>query len=424
MKTRIKSIEECRKLLQIEVSKELVKKTTEEVYENIKKVAKIPGFRPGSAPLDLLVKHYSKDAKDEVLRRLIPEGYKGALKSHKVMPIGEPEISKIDFDFEKQLNFEAEVDTYPSFKLKNYKGIKVTKKRISVTDQEMKDAISRIQNMSAKYNDAARPVKKGDYAVCDVEAFMDGKLITKKNNNMWVQAEKNASLLGMGEELIGLNKGDSKEIESKLPDNYPDKKYAGKLAKFKIVVKEVKEKVLPELNDEFAKTMKIDSADTLKKEIETQLFARKENGLKIDMENQILDKLLKDNKFSIPSNIAKRQKGVFAKRLEMELLQKGLPKDEVDKKIKELDSKLNEDAVDKVRIYFMLDDIAAKENIEVNKDDVEQRLKTIASSTQRPVEEVKKYYEKEHLIGGLAEEIKEVKVLEFLLKNANATETK
>ena len=424
MKTRIKNIEECRKLLQIEVSKELVKKTTEEVYENIKKVAKIPGFRPGSAPRDLIVKNYSKDAKEEVLRRLIPEGYKEALKSHKVMPIGEPEISKIDFDFEKPLSFEAEVDIYPNFKLKSYKGIKVTKTRISVSDQEMKDALTRIQGLSAKYNDVARSVKKGDYTVCDVEAFMDGKLITKKNNNMWIQAEKNASLLGMGEELVGLNKGDTKEIESKLPDNYPDKKYAGKLAKFKVVIKEVKEKVLPELNDEFAKTMKIESVDALKKEIETQLFARKENGLKVGMENQILDKLLKDNKFSIPSSIAKRQKEVFAKRLEMDLLQKGLPKDEVDKKINELDPKLKEDAVDKVKIYFMLDDIAVKENIEVNKDDIEQRLQTIALSTQRPVEEVKKYYEKEHLIGGLAEEIKEVKVLEFLLKNANVTETK
>lgn len=424
MKTRIKNIEECRKLFQIEISKDLVKKATEEVYQNIKKFAKIPGFRPGSAPQDLLEKHYSKDAKEEVLRQLVPEGYRKALEDHKVAPIGHPEISKVNFELDKPLTFEAEVDVYPSFKLKNYKSIKVKKKRISVDEKELEDALLRVQSMSAKYNDVQRPIKKGDYAVCDVEAFIEGKLITKKNNSMWIQAEKDASLLGIGEELVGLSKGEKKEIDAKLPDNYPDKKYAGKLAKFKVDVKEVKEKALPELDDAFAKTLNIESMDLLKKELETQILKRKENSLKINMENQILEKLLKDNKFLVPSSIVKRQKEVFAKRLEVDLTEKGIPKEEADKRIKEFDSKLQEDALSKVKIYFMLDDIAVKEKIEVNKSDIDERMKSVAVSTGKSFDEVKGYYEKENLIGGLSEEIKEVKVLEFLLKNADITEEK
>ena len=424
MKIKIKNIEDCRKLFQVEIPKELVKKIAEETYQDIKKIAKIPGFRAGNAPRDIVEKHHGNDVKEETLRRLVPEGYKKALDTHKVIPIGEPAISNIDFDLDKALKFEAEVDVYPSFKLRNYKGIKVKKTRISISEKEKNDALEKVQNLSATYENVDHPVQKGDYTTCDVEAFIDGKSISKKNQNMWVQADKTASLLGMGEELIGLTKGQTKEVETKLPDNYPDKKYAGKLAKFKIEVKEVKEKKLPTIDDAFAKTLKIDSADLLKQEIEAQILRKKEEMLKVDMENQLLDKLLKDNKFSVPSSIVKRQKDVFAKRLQMDLLKQGLPQEEADKKIKEFDAKLAEDAESKVKIYFILDDVAQKENIEVNKNDVEARMQGVALSTGQTPEKVKNYYEKNKLMGGLQEEIKELKVLSFLMKNSDIEETK
>ena len=424
MKTRIKNNKEGTKILQIEIPPDLVEKAAEEVYQEIKRFAKIPGFRVGSAPQDLLEKHYSKDAKSEILKKLIPQGYKRAIETHKVIPIGLPSIFNISFEKGKPFTFEAEVDIRPNIKLRNYKGIKVKKKRISLSQQELDDAFSQLRNVYAKYSDVARPVRKGDYAVCDVEAFVEGKPITKKNNNMWVLADKEASLLGMGEKLVGLTKGQAREIETKLPESYPDKKYAGKLAKFKVLVNEVKEKRLPILDDAFARDLKADNLEALKKEIESGLFKRKENTLKIDMENQILDKLLKDNKFTVPANIVQRQKEVLVKRFETELLRKSLHKDEVAEKLGQKMQKLKEDARDKVRIYFILDDIALKEKIEISDKDMDERLKSIALSAGQSQEEVKKYYEKENLLGGLAEEIKEGKVLEFLLKEAEKIEEK
>ena len=422
MKTRIKNIEDCKKILQIEISKETLQKTVSEVYENIKKIAKIPGFRPGFAPIDIVKKQHSESAKEEALRILIPEGYRKALNDHKVVPISEPRIFNIAFDMDKELKFEAEVETHPKFKLKSYTGIKVKKSRIAITSKEVDDAILRIRNLSAKYENVERVANKGDYLIADVEAFIDGKSISKKTNNMWIQAEKDASLLGMGEKLIGLKKGDTKEIESKLPEDYPDKKYSGKTAQFKIEVKEVKEKVMPEANDELAKTLNLENMDALKKEIDTQLLTRKENTLKIDMENQIITKLLKDNEFSVPPGIVERQKKVFEKRMEVELVRQEIPKEEVEKRIKELDLKLKSDANDKVKLYFILDDIAQKENIEVDDGDIENKIAVIAASTGRPSEEVKKYYEDNHLMGGLFEEVKEEKVMDFLIKKANVIE--
>ncbi len=424
MNSRIKNVESCRKLLKIEMPGDLVEKVTQEVYRQIKKVAKIPGFRPGYAPQDLMEKHYSGDAKEQVLKRLIPEGYRQALKFHKVIPVGLPRVFNIDLRKNGPLTFEAEVDTKPDFRLKKYKGVKVVKKRISVSPEEVDKGLSRLRQMYAKYIDSEGPVKKNDHAVCEVEAFVDGAPVTKKNKNMWIQADKEASLLGMGEELIGLAKGQAKEINAKLPDDYADKKYAGKLAKFKVLVNEIKEKRLAELDDSFAVGLKFKNLDALRKGIESELYARKENSLKIGMKNQILESFLKENKFSVPSGMVGRQKEVLAGRLEMELTQKGLGKEEAEKKVKELDSKLEHDAIDKIRLYFILDDIAVKEKIETSENDIKERIKNIALSTGRSAEEVRKYYEKENLIGGLSEEIKEGKVLDFLLKEANVAEAK
>ena len=424
MKTRIKNIEECRKLFQVEIPRDVVEKTVEDVYRRIKMVAKIPGFRPGSAPQDLLEKHYSKEVEQETMKRLVPEGYSKALENHRVTPVGYPRVFNVNFERNKPLTFEAEVDTKPSIRLKKYKGIKVGRKKISVSQKEIDTSLSRLRNIYAQYKDVPGPVKKGDYAICDVEAFIEGKPISRKNKNMWVMADKEASLLGMGEKLVGLNKGETREIEADLPGDYPDKKYAGKPAKFKILINGIKEKEMPALDDSLAKNLKHENLVSLKKEIESQLFARKEKDLDISMKNQILERLLKGNMFHLPPGMVSRQKEVLSKRIEMELGQKGIKKEEAEKKIKELDEKLAQDAKDKVQIYFILDDIAGKENINVSDKDTEERLKTIAVSTGRPENEIKEYYKKENLLGGLREEIKESKVLDFLLKEAEISDEK
>jgi len=424
MKSRIKSKKECTKVFYVEIPHEDVQRTVDKVYEGIRKIAKIPGFREGTAPRDLLEKQYSKDANEEVLKRLIPEGYRKALEDHAVDPIGFPKISNVFFEKEKPLTFEVQVDTRPNFKLRSYKGIRVKKKRISVSTEEIDNTIKRLQGMYADYKDVAGPLKKDQYAVCNVEAFIDEKPISKPHKSMWIQANKEASLLGLGEKLIGFEKGITKDIDTTLPENYPDKKYAGKAAIFKVTINEIKEKETPLLNDEFAKKLKSENMDTNKKTIESELFARKENNLKVDMKNQLLDKLLKDNKFTVPEGLVEDQKGHLKKRLESELLRQGLKKEDIDKRIKDFDTNIAKDALDKVRSYFILDKVAEQEKINASEEDLKNNLEGIAASCSQTSEEVRKYYEKENLIGGLKEEIKETKVLDFLLKNADIVDEK
>lgn len=423
MKTRIKNIDKCLRLFEIEISSDIVKNTLNEVYIEIKKRAKIPGFRVGMIPRDILEKYYSKDAEEELLKRLIPEGYRKALYEHKINPATLPEVSDIEFDKNKKLTFKAKVEIHPQIKLKNYKGIKVKAKKIEVSQEEVSQALERLRQVNAQFTpiENKRSIERGDYLICDVEVFCDGKPISKKYENMWLVAEKEASMLGLGEKLIGLDKGAKKEIEAKLPEDYPDKKFTGKVATFNINIKEIKEKKLPNMDDEFAKDLGKENLNTLKEDISKQLFQRKEISKKVDMQNQILDKLLKDYKFDVPPSIAKRQFEVLMKKAKDELLSKGVHKDKVEEGTKQLEPKLKIDAVNKIKIYFILTEISKAENINITEKDIDARLQEIAHLSKQDVNVVKEYYQKNNLIDGLREQAREEKTLDWLLSVANIT---
>lgn len=421
MKSKVKNIDKCGRLLEIEISEEIVRKATEEVYKEIKAQAKVPGFRVGAAPDDLLDKYYSKDAEERILKLLIPESYKRALDEHKVEPIALPEVSDIVFAKDKKLTFKAKVEVRPELKLKNYRSIKVKKQKVSVEEKEVEEALKRLREMKAQFTPVTekRPVEKGDYVICDIEAYVDSKAISKKHENMWVAAEKDASMLGLGEYLVGANAGETKEINADLPAKYPDKKYAGKKADFKISVKEIKKKNLPALDDNFAKDLGKENLQALKEEVESQLKAKKEANAKIEMENQILDKLLKDYRFDVPSSIVKRQFEALLERARQELLSKGLQKDIIDKELKNYEPRLMEDAKNKVKIYFMLDEICHKEKINIGEDDIKKRLEGIARISGQGYDTVRAYYEKHDLMQGLGEELKEEAALNWLLSVAD-----
>jgi trigger factor len=423
VKIKVNAIEECTTLFEIEVRKETVDQAFEEVYDEIVKVANIPGFRAGKAPKDLVKKHYEKDAREEVLKRIIPEAYRKALEEHKITPIGLPEISEVSFGVEKPLTFKAKIDTRPNFKLKNYKGMKVEKKKAGVTDEEAAKTLQNLREINAKYIDAEdRPVQMGDYAVSDVECFVDGKSVQKKRENLWLFIDKDSLIPGLSEKIVGMKRGEEKDLEVMMPEKYPDKNIAGKLAAYHVKVKEIKLRKLAELNDEFAKDLNKESLEALKKEIAKELEARSKVNAEMEAENRLLGKLMDDNVFSVPSSFVKRQMDFMVEDAKRRLQDKGFRKEELDKKDSEFREKFKNDAPRQVRLLFILDEIANNENIEVKDGELETSYASIAAQTGKTPEEVKNYYEKEEIVDNLKDKIREEKAIKFLLENAQVTE--
>ena len=419
MKSKIKKLEGASREILIEMSKDKVESIFEQVFADIQKTAKMNGFREGKVPMDIVKTTYGADAEDEVKRRVIPEAYQAALKEHNVTPVSFPEVDNVVIEPKGKLTFKVVADVCPEIGLKKYTDIKVKVSDFAVSEKETNEALEHLIGMNAEFADIDRALEKDEFGICDVETFIDGKSISAKRENMWIEANKEASLLGVGEEICGMKKGDVKDIEVTLPENYPDKQYSGKKAIFHVEVKETKNKKLPELNDEFAKKLGKDSIDLLRVEVETQLKGRKEVNSQIKMKNQIIEDLLKKHSFELPPSMVKRQLKVLIERAENELKSKGVEKNLIDEHKEKMKEQFTKEAQDKVKLYFILDGIAMKENVEVSEEEVDLWFQSLAASFNKPLEEVKKYYSEHDLLGGVMEQLREDKTLDLLLTYAD-----
>jgi trigger factor len=423
VKSKARPVEECTTLFEIEIPKELIDKAFGDVYGEISKVSNIPGFRVGKAPLEMVKKHYGSVAKEEVLKKLIPEAYRKAVSDHKIAPMGVPEISDVVFEEDKPISFKAKVDTRPKFKLKDYKGIKIEKKKLEVKEDDVAKTLESLREMNARYASVEdRPVTMGDYIVSDLECLIDGKPAHKKRENLWIYLDKDSLVPELHEKMVGMQRGDERDIDVTIPQNYPDKVMAGKAARYHVKVKEIKTRALPELTDDFAKDLGKTNLEEARKEIRSELEKRMRVNVEVDMENQLLEKLTEMNTFSVPSGLVAKQLSYMVEDAKERLLQKGFKKEDLDKKDKDFGEKLKPDAVKRVRLLFILNEIAALEKIEALDADLKEAYRIISVQTGKGEEEVKAHYEKEGLVEDLREKLKEEKTIRFLMENAKIEE--
>lgn len=423
MKSKAKTLEECSTLFEIEVPKDAVDRAFEEVYSEMTKAASIPGFRPGKAPKELVKKRYSKEAKKEVINQLIPDAYQKVVEEHKIDPIGYPDITDLVFEEGKAMSFKAKIDTRPKFKLKNYKGIQVEKKKTVVKDEDIDKALDNLRQYSAKYAAVEdRPAQMDDYVVSDLDCVVDGKPAHKKRENLWLYIDKSSIMSGLTEKMIGMNKGEERDIEVELSKDYPDKNIAGKKAMYHVKVSEIKIRSLPNIDDEFAKDLGKESLADLRKEVAKELENKMKSDNEIAAENQLLNKIIKENSFAVPSNLVKKQIHMMSENAKTRLLEKGFKKEDLDKKDIELEERFKDDALRQVRLLFILDRIAKDEGIKADDKDLEDAYKSISIQAGKNEKEVKDHYEKEGLVDSLLERIREEKTINFLLKSAEITE--
>jgi trigger factor len=262
----------------------------------------------------------------------------------------------------------------------------------------------------------------GDYVVSDLECFVDGKSIHKKRENLWLAVDKESFLPGLSEKIVGMNKSESRNIELTLPDKYPDKAVAGKKAVYTVLVKEIKQRALPELNDDFAKELGKKDMIELRKEVAREMEEHARVNADVDAENQLLNKLMDDNVFKVPSGFVARQLENMVEDAKRRLSEKGFKKEELDKKDDEFKERFRKDAERQVRLLFVLDEIANKEHIVVSEDDLNGAYRAISSRTGKKEEEVRAYYESQELVDSLSEKIREGKTIRFLMDSAKITE--
>jgi trigger factor len=423
MKTSVEEISSIKKKVFIEIPEDQVNKEVESFYKDLGKKAKIKGFRPGKVPRNILERYFKDYVKTEVVQKLIQDTYPQALSEIDLQPVSPPVIDPGEFEGGKSFQYSAVIEVKPDIKLEGYTGLKIEGKKEEVKDEEVEERLRALQNLHAnlKTISEARPIQAGDYVIVDYEASMGGKpLEGGKAIDFTVEVGSGQFIPALEEKLIGLKPEEEKEIEVSFPEDYGYQKWAGKTISFHVKIKEIKEKILPPLDDEFAKDLgDYSSFEELKAKLKGEIEKEKELVLERQLKDQVVDQLLEANPFEVPESLVEEQAKAMVSDTKLKLAAQGV----VLKNLGVTEEKLQEDykamAQKQVKTFLILDKIASQEGIAVTDEEADDRLKEMAERMHQKFDVVKRYYEKNGLLPEVKAGIIRDKILNFLLEKAN-----
>ena len=407
MKLEVTELGPVKRAIKIEVPEDVVNEAFDQVYADLKRQVRIPGFRPGKAPLAMLEKRYAKAVEQDVIQRLVPDYYRKAIKETGVAPVlvDMPSVERLKAKRHASLTFTATVEIKPAIELRDYRPpnpVSLKRDSRTVSDEDVDQALERFRDRQSRLEaaPAATPLDEGLYAVVTIEGFLDGTPVdgSKKEGHLH-QMGSHVPLLGVtiDEALMGKLEGDRVEVVQAYPATHPDTRLAGQSVTFTISILGVKQKILPVLDDEFAKDCgAYDTLEQLKDKIRSEL----ESVLKRDVEegykNQITERLLQMHHFDLPEVMIEREISAMVRQRLMEEQRKkggGLSVDEhvhMEEEAKRIQQEVAPEAKKRVKLGLILEAIADKESVSVTEQEIQAEFTRLAQALRIPVEDVQK----------------------------------
>jgi len=423
MKVIVEEISAIKKKVNVEIAEDQVIKEVDSFYRELSRKAKIKGFRPGKVPRNILERHFKDYVKAEVIQKLIQESYPQALSEAKLHPVSNPLIDPGEMEGGKPFQYAATIETKPEIKLEGYIGLKIEGKKEGVKDEEVEERLKNLQNLHAQLKtiSEARSVQSGDFVILDYEARIENKPLEEgKAIDFPVDVGSGRFIPEFEEKIIGLKPEEEKEIEISFPEDYGYKKWAGKTISFHVNIKEIKEKVLPALDDEFAKDLgDYSSLEELRLKLRAEIEKEKERALERQLKDQMVDQLLQANSFEIPDSLVEEQAKALASDTKLRLASQGVDLKNLGVSEEKLEHDYREMATKQVRTFLILEKIADQEGIKVTEGETEDHLREISERIHQKFDVVKRYYEKNGLISEVTAGIMSEKTLNFLLQKAS-----
>lgn len=380
--------------LKVVVPSETVQQESQKVLAAYGKKARIAGFRPGKAPLSVVERRYGKEIQDELLDKVIPDYCFKAIKEKGVVLVQNPRIADVDYSKGENLSFTALVERRPRFELKPYIGMKVTRNKVTVTDEDVALTLEGLQERTATVEEAGADyaVRMGDIAVIDCHGTVGGiPFQGGEIKDYEVRVGRFNIVKGFDDKLVGAGAGDKLEISGTLPDNLPDAAISGKECLFSVEIKKVSKVILPELNDEFVKAFgKEETLDAFKEKILEDIRLGKERDADLKVKFQVMKAVTSQYDFEVPASMAEQEL--------LRIIQRNEPyrdwqkKPLTDGEFIAYQKEKGREAVENVRGRIVLEDIAIKEKINCSEADVERELSAIAAASGESPDSVKKYY--------------------------------
>jgi trigger factor len=416
MSENIKKISEVKKEIELEIPAAEVMQEWDRVVAQYSSRAKIKGFRPGKAPRDMIKRMYNADIRETLINKLIPRALNKELTEQKITPVGQPVISDLHFKENEPIRFKVSVEIWPEIHLPEYKGIKASKKKVSVTEKEIKEALEDLQTKSAQYVPAEeRGVEDGDYVVAEIK----GKNIQTKK---FLPTEKVVILAGhkdneelLNKNLVGLKPGEQSHFSIRYKKDHANKKLAGQEIAYDLKVESVKEKKLPHLNDDFAKDLgDYKNLNDLKTKLKEQIRVSKKSAQRREMAEEIIGKISEQLALELPEFVIEQESNALLQRQLSALQQQNLS----DEAVESLRKDVRERAIKNIQNHLILTKIAEKEKLTVTEEDITEEMKAIAKTHNVPLAKVVETLNQE----GQKEELKDNllirKTVDFLVKSA------
>ncbi len=418
MKVDVESLETCKRRLSVEAPLDVVDKAWERAYTRVQKQASLPGFRKGHVPRSLVKLHFADDVRREVAEHLIPDLYRQAVSEAKLEPVNEPDLSDVRLEEGTPLSFKAVVEIRPTITLGEYKDLDIEHGPTPVTDDNVGTTLGQMREQHAELRSVERAAAPGDVAIVDYTLAPEGLEPSHESGYAFPIGE-GAVLPEIDQAVVGMQAGEEREVGVRFSAEHRREELRGKSGQATVKLSEVKEKVLPLLDDDFAKQLgEFDTLDALRAEVRRQLESRREREDKLALEGKVVDALLARHEFSVPDAMVMRQLQHQVEHTRERLRRQGVDPDRIQWDYDKLITDLRPGAERAVRRTLLLEAISDAETIAPTEADVEAEIEKLATASRRPAPAVRRMMEKSGDLDALRSGLREQQTLDFLIRHA------
>ena len=412
-------VEGCKHALEITVPVAEVDQESERAAVAIQGKARLPGFRPGKAPLSIVKTRFAGDIRQEVLDALVPRFLQAAVEKDNLQLVGRPAITDVHFHSGEPLRFKAEFEVAPTFELGEYRGLTITYNEPEVTDADVDARLEQIRDQKAQYvNEEPRPLADGDYAVVSLES-LEGVEEKVKQDELMLKIGDEATMKEFTENLRGASPEDVRDFDVTYPEDYDRKPLAGQTVKFRAVVKAVRRKDLPDLNDEFAKDLgDFKTLDELKETIRKSIRQERDHRAQEDAKNQLIEKLVDAHEFPVPDAYIDRQIQINVENQLRTLAAQGVDPNQIKLDWQKLRESQKGRAERDVKASLILDKVGEREAIGATQEEVDREVQRIARQQREAAAVTRATLQKEGGLARIAGHIRTDKTLGFLFEQA------
>jgi trigger factor len=416
--------EACKREVSVEIPADVVAGETENFVKKYQKLARLPGFRKGKTPATIIKQRFAGDLKSEVLESLVPKYLREAITKEKLEPISQPAITDLKMEEGKPLQFKAAFEVMPEIEVGGYDDLKPEQKDVTVTDKEVQETLDNLREQQASFDPVEdRAIADGDFAQVSFVGTPKGEGQPVTVDDIMVEIGGTITVAEFSDNLRGAKAGDVREFEVTYPEDFQDKRLAGKTVAYAVTIKGIKKKTLPELNDDFAKGLgeEFTSLEDLRTRIRSNMEAERKHSVEHEAKDKLVEELVKRNEFPVPESLIERQIDTRLERGLRALASQGMRAEDMRKMdMPRLRAGQREGAIREVKASLILEKIAETEKLEVSDDEVQKEIDALAKQTQQTSEAIRARLTRDGALERIKDRMRNEKALQFLYSGKSA----